>query len=87
MKPSELLLFQLNFTPLRKIPETVRLELYLFNLPEKSLSGNVVSVNIDGIDAIQCLTIEIRTQPAYSDIEIFPIHKEIVQAIYENHPV
>jgi hypothetical protein len=82
MKPSELLPFQLSITPQQKIPETVQLELYLFNLPEKSLSGNVVSRNINGIEAIQCLTIEIKTKPAYSDIQIFPIHREIVQPIY-----
>jgi hypothetical protein len=87
MKPSELLPFRLSVMPQLKTPETIRLELYLFNLPEKSLPGSVVSKSINGIDAIQCLTVEIRTRPAHSAIDLFPLHRAIVQPIYENCPV
>ena len=48
MKPSELLDFRIAVTPQEIVPETTRLELYLYNLPEKSLTGNVVAKKIDG---------------------------------------
>lgn len=87
MKPSQLLQFNMTLTPQQKTPQTIKLELYLFNLPEKSLPGSVVSKNINGIDAIQCLTVELRTRPAHSHVELFPLHREIVQPIYQNVPV
>lgn len=49
MKPSELLPFTLTFTPSSPQPEVVVLELFLYNLPEKSLVGEVVARNIGGI--------------------------------------
>ena len=68
MKPSQLLPFNLSYNPQERQPQTVKLDLYLFNLPEKSLAGNVVSTKINGIDAIQCISIEIRTRPSYSNV-------------------
>lgn len=57
MKPSELLPFNISLIPQQKTPQAIRLELYLFNLPEKSLPGSVVSKSINGVDAIQCLSV------------------------------
>jgi hypothetical protein len=59
----------------------------LYNLPEKSLAGNVVAKKIDGKNAIQCLTIDVKTKPAESSVEVYPLHREIVQPLYENCPV
>ncbi len=87
MKPSELLPFAVTLTPHLRTPEVVRMELFLFNLPEKSLPGSVVARKINGVDAIQCLTLEIRTRPAHSQLEISPLHRAIVQPIYEDCPV
>ena len=46
-----------------------------------------MSRNINGIEAIQCLTIEIKTRPAFSDVQVFPIHRRVVSPIYQNTPV
>jgi hypothetical protein len=66
------------------VPENINLELYLYNLPEKSLTGNVVSKNIDGKEAIQCLSIDVRTKPVQSQLEIHPLYRKILQPLYEN---
>lgn len=69
------------------MPETIRLELYLYNLPEKSLTGNVVSRNIDGKEAIQCLSIDVKTKPVQSQLEVHPLYRKIVQPLFENYAV
>ena len=87
MKPSEVLEFGVELTPTQITPETHKLELYLHNLPPKSLVGNLVTKNIGGIEAIQCLTVEVVTQPALSHLEVYPLHQQIVQPIFWECPV
>ena len=68
MKPNQLLDFNLLVKAQEIIPENTKLELFLYNLPEKSLTGNVVAKKIDGKEAIQCLTIDVKTKPIQSSI-------------------
>ena len=87
MKPSELIEFSINLKPKEITPENIRLELYLYNLPEKSLTGNVVAKTIDGKEAIQCLSIDVQTKSVQSDLEVYPLYRKIVQPLYEGHGV
>ena len=86
MKPSELIEFNINMKPESTISESIKLELYLYNLPEKSL-GNVVAKKINGREAIQCLSIEVKTKPVHSQLEVYPLYRKIVQPLYENYGV
>jgi hypothetical protein len=87
MKPSELLDFTIALKPQEITPETLKLELYLYNLPEKSLTGNVVAKSIDGKEAIQCLNIDVKTKPVASQIDVYPLYRRIAQPLYKDHAV
>jgi len=83
MKPSETITFTLTITSRSRLPQQLPLELYLHNLPEKSLAGNPTKL-INGIEAIQCLTIALQTRPIESSITIEPLYLKITEPLYKN---
>lgn len=67
--------FSIEFLPKTRRPQSVRIELYLFNLPEKSLISKTQTKVINGIEAIQCLSLNVRTRPTQSELSVHPLHK------------
>ena len=59
------------------MPQNIRAELYLFNLPEKSLVNKSNVRTINGIEAIECLVLNIKTRPTESTVAVFPLHKQV----------
>jgi hypothetical protein len=59
----------------------------LFNLPEKSLIVKSQVKTINGIEAIQCLAVNIKTRPTSSTVTVTPLHKQAVAKIYKSVPI
>lgn len=87
MLPSEIIGFNVAYFANVRVPESINIQLFLYNLPSKSLANNSITRKINGVDAIQCLSIQVNTKPILSNLSIYPLHQQIVEPIYLNHPV
>lgn len=79
--------FTFSYRPKDRLPRKISAELYLLNLPEKSLVSKSEVKIINGVEAIKCLVVNIKTRPSQSSVLIRPLHKQIISPVYKSIPV